>query len=134
MFKGWIHKPLSKSRRLRLKAGTLALVFAVYALLPWLHVMTASSDPAGHGCCHPISSAASDRSAPVALAVQAADASDTCWVCQSLLSLLQHNARSEAATLISFPPSSSSVARAPHAPALLQIFPASRAQAPPARA
>ena len=133
MLKGSIHTSLPKRWRLRLKAGALALVFAVYSLLPWFHVMTAGSDHAGHGCGYQVTSEATVRDVPV-LTVQAADAADSCWVCRSLISLLQHNARTEAATFISFPPSSSYVARAPHAPVLLQIFSANRAQAPPARA
>ena len=133
MLKESIHKTVCRRWRLRLRAGALALVFAVYSLLPWFHVMTAGSDHAGHGCGYQVTSEATARGVPV-LTVQATDAADSCWVCQSLISLLQHNARTEAAAFISFPPSSLYVARAPHAPVLLQIFPASRAQAPPAHA
>ena len=118
---------------LRLKAGALALVFSVFSLLPWSHVMTAGSGHAGHGCCRRIDADSPARGAPVH-ALQASDAPDTCWVCQSLISLLQHNERTGAAAFVGFSPASAYIARAPHAPALLQIFPASRAQAPPVRA
>jgi len=134
MLNGIIHKAFSKRWRLRLRAGALALAFAVYALLPWFHVMTAGTDHAGHGCCRQVTSEVPVRGAPVAIVVQTADASDTCWVCRSLASLLQHNDRTAVAAVISFSPSSSYVARAPHAPFSLQIYSANRAQAPPAHA
>jgi len=134
MLKGRLHTLLSKRWRLRLKAGALALVFAVYALLPWFHVMTAGSDHAGHGCGCQVASEDAVRGAPAALAVQAADTADSCWVCQSLISLLQHNDRTDAAALIRVPLLSTYVARASHAPVALQIFPAHRAQAPPVHA
>ena len=134
MLDGDIHKAFSKRRSLRLKAGALALVFAVYSLLPWFHVMTAGTDHAGHGCCRQVTSEVPVRGAPAAIALQAADTVDSCWVCQSLISLLQHNDRTDSAALINVPLSSTYVARASHAPVSLQVFPANRAQAPPVRA
>jgi len=133
MLKGLFHTSLTKRWRLRLKAGALALVFAVYALLPWFHVMTADCDHAGHACGAPVVSAETSSGAP-ALTVQSADTADTCWVCQSLISLLQHNDRTDSAALISCPLSSPYVAHATHAPVALQIFSAHRSQAPPAQA
>ena len=133
MLKGSIHTSLPKRWRLRLRAGALALVFSVYSLLPWFHVMTAGSDHAGHGCGYQVTSEATVRGVPV-LTVQAADAADSCWVCQSLISLLQHNVRTGVAAFVGLSPASTYIAHAPHAPVLLQIFSANRAQAPPARA
>ncbi|MDD4017648.1 MAG: hypothetical protein PHV28_06855 [Kiritimatiellae bacterium] len=119
--------------RLRLKAGALALVFSVFSLLPWFHVMTAGTGHSGHGCCRQVTAESPARGVP-APALQDADASDSCWVCRGLISLLQHNERTGAAAFAVLSPASAYIPRAPHAPALVQIFPASRAQAPPARA
>lgn len=122
---------LSKRWRLRLKAGALALVFTSLSLLPWLHVLTLGAH-SGHGCCHHATSGSSAGDAP-ALATTAMSASDTCWVCESLTSLLQHHERTDAPVISDPAPSSAFVARAPHAPVILQFYPASRSQAPPAR-
>jgi hypothetical protein len=123
---------LPKRWRLRLKAGALALSFVFLSLLPWFHVMTLGSH-GGHVCGHHDTSAPSTGDAP-ALASAVADAPDACWVCDSLASLLHPNVLADAQTLIR--PSLSSIydARAPHAPVISQIYPASRSQAPPASA
>ena len=123
---------LPKRWRLRLKAGALALSFVFLSLLPWLHVMTLGSH-GGHGCCHHAASEPSAGDAP-ALASAVADAPDACWVCDSLASLHHPTFLTDAQTLVR--PSLSSIydARAPHAPVLNHIYPASRSQAPPASA
>ena len=123
---------LSKRRRLRLKAGALALVFAFFSLLPWFHVMTPGSHD-GHGGCHHAASESPTGDASV-LVADVADASDTCWVCDSLASLLHPNVLADAPALIRPSLSTQYDARAPHAPAISQIYPASRSQAPPASA
>jgi len=128
------NKSRSKRWRLRLKAGALALVFSGFSLLPWFHMMTAGTGHAGHGGCCQVVSEEPIRGEPSVFTLQAVAASDTCWVCQSLASLLQHNERTGTAAFVGLSPASTYTARAPHATALLQIFPASRAQAPPARA
>ncbi len=132
MLKERIKEGLSKRWRLRLKAGALALSFAFLSLLPWLHVMTLGSH-GGHGCCNRAASEAPAGNIP-AMVADLAFSSDACWVCDSLASLLHPNVLADAQTLIR--PSLSSIydARAPHAPVINHIYPASRSQAPPASA
>ena len=108
--------------RLRLKAGALALVFSVFSLLPWAHVLTAGTH-AENGCSH-----------ASGLTAESVEASDTCWVCQSLVSLLQFTESAGSAVFACVAPFTQFVARAPHAPVIVRIDPASRSQAPPARA
>lgn len=127
-----IQASLPKRWHLRLKAGTLALSFAFLSLLPWFHVMTLGSH-GGHGCCHHDASAPSTGNAP-ALASAVADAPDACWVCDSLASLHHPNVLTDATALARLSFSSIYDARAPHAPVLNHIYPASRSQAPPASA
>ncbi|HNX35218.1 MAG TPA: hypothetical protein PKM57_11360 [Kiritimatiellia bacterium] len=128
-----IQAGLCKRWRLRLKAGALALAFAFFSVLPWLHVITLDDTHAGHGCCHQAASAVPVGHLPV-MDQEKANASDTCWICQSLVSLLQHNEPTVSPAFIGPSPSSSYMARAPHAPVIVQIYPASRSQAPPALA
>ena len=118
--------------RLRLKAGALALSFAFLSLLPWFHVMTLGSH-GGHGCCHHDASKPSTGDVP-ALASAVTDASAACWVCDSLASLLHPNVQADSPAVAVPSLSSEYVARAPHAPVLNHIYPASRSQAPPASA
>ena len=120
----------SDRRRLRLKAGALALSFAFLSLLPWFHVLTPDAQH-GHACCHHAAAEPPAGDAP-AMDLQRADASGTCWVCQSLASLLQHHERTDVPAFVWLSSSSPYVARAPHAPTLIHIYPASRSQAPPA--
>ena len=122
---------LPKRWRLRLKAGTLALAFAFYSLLPWFHVITSDASHAGHGCCHQAASTVPVGPFPV-MDQETAAAADTCWICQSLVSLLQHNEPAVSSAGVGPSPSSSYLARVPHAPVIVHIYPASRAQAPPA--
>lgn len=131
MLKERVKEGLSKRWRLRLTAGALALFFGAFSQLPWLHLLTLGSS-AGHGCCHHVSAAAPVSHAPV-MASGAAEASDSCWVCQSLVSLLQHNEPTDSASLAGPSLFSSYAARAPQAQVIAQIYPASRSQAPPAR-
>ena len=123
---------LSKRWRLRLKAGALALLFAAFSLLPWMHVLTLGSS-VGHRCCHQDSSTSPVNHSP-AIAPEVADAPDTCWVCQSLVSLLQHADSARDTVFVSDASLTSFIARAPHAPSVAHIYPACRSQAPPARA
>jgi len=123
---------LSKRWRLRLKAGALALIFSAFFLLPWMHVLTLGSS-VGHRCCHQDSSTSPITHSP-AIAQEVADSPDTCWVCQSLVSLLQHADSARDPLFVSDAPFSNFLARAPHAPGVAHIYPASRSQAPPARA
>jgi len=125
---------LSKRWRLRLKAGALALCFVFFALLPWLHILTVDTH-AGHGCCHHAAPDAPPASPSPALTPETPDAAeDSCWVCESLASLLQHGEQSDATSALNAAPSPFYVARAPQAPVTLQIYPSSRSQAPPAQA
>ena len=132
MLKERIIEGLSKSWRLRLKAGALALAFAFLSLLPWVHVMTLGSH-GGHSCGHHAASETPTGDAP-ALASAVTDASAACWVCESIATLHHPNVLTDAPALAR--PSLSSIfnARAPHAPVLNHIYPASRSQAPPASA
>lgn len=118
--------------RLRVKAGALAVLFAVLSLAPWLHVMT-SGGHAGHACC-----ACAETSRPVGQASGFADEeaapADSCWVCQSLGALLQHCEAGQRLACVGAEGATPFFARAPHAPALHSIDPATRSQAPPARA
>ncbi len=132
MFKERIIKGLSKRWRLRLKTGALALAFAAFSLLPWMHILTLGSS-AGHGCRHQVSATSPFSHAP-AIASGVVDESDTCWVCQSLVSLLQHNELTDSPVFAGLSLSSTYAARAPHAQVTVQIYPANRSQAPPVRA
>ena len=123
---------LPKRWRLRLKAGALALYFAFLSLLPCFHVMTLGSH-GGHGCCHHAASEPTAGDAP-ALASAVADAPDACWVCDSLASLHHPNVLTDVPALVHPSHFSVYLAHAPHAPVLNHIYPASRSQAPPARA
>jgi hypothetical protein len=123
---------LFKRWRLRLKAGALALVFAVLTLLPWAHVMTLVAHD-GHGCCHHAASESPSGDAP-ALAAAVSDSPDACWVCDSLTSLHHPGVLADAPAFIQPTLFSAYVARAPHAPVFNPIYPASRSQAPPANA
>lgn len=132
MLKASIKESLPKRWRFRLKAGALALVFAFLTLLPWAHVITLGSH-GGHACCHHDVSELPAEDAP-SFASAASAACDSCWVCDSLASL--HHP-----TVLAAPPSlaqaffpSAFFARPPQAPAHLNIYPASRSQAPPVRA
>lgn len=123
---------LSKRWRLRLKAGALAFAFSFLSLLPWAHVLTLDARH-GHGCCHHGSAEPTADGAPAAIAEVAATP-DACWVCGSLASLLHSTVLSDAQALVRAAPSSDYAARAPHAPSVSHIDPASRSQAPPAQA
>ena len=123
---------LSKRWRLRLQAGALALSFAFLSLLPWFHVMTLGSHGV-HGCCHHAASEPPSGDAP-ALASDLADSPAACWVCDSLASLFHANVLTDVPALVHPSLSSIYLARAPQAPALNHIYPASRSQAPPASA
>lgn len=123
---------LSKRWRLRLKAGTLALFFAFLSLLPWDHVMTLGSH-GGHGCCHAAAADSPTGNAP-ALVADDANAPDTCWMCDSLASLHHPTVLADLPAVVSTFFSSAYFARVPQAPAHLNIYPASRSQAPPANA
>jgi hypothetical protein len=123
---------LPKSWRLRLKAGALALSFAFLSLLPWAHVMTLGSH-GGHTCCHHDDADPSTGDDP-ALVADLTLSSEVCWVCDSLASLLHPNVLTDAQSLIRPTLFSIYFARAPHAPSISQIYPASRSQAPPASA
>ena len=108
--------------RFRLKAGALALVFSVFSLLPWAHVLTAGPH-AESGCSH-----------ASGLTAESVEASDTCWVCQSLISLLHFTEPVGSTVFACVAPFTQFFARAPHALSIIRIDPASRSQAPPARA
>lgn len=123
---------LSKRWRLRLKAGTLALFFAFFSLLPWAHVLTLGAH-GGHGCCHAAAKDSPTGNAPT-LVADDANAPDACWVCDSLASLLHHTVLADLPAVVSPFFSSAYFARVPQAPAHLNIYPASRSQAPPANA
>ena len=124
---------LSKRWHLRLKAGALALCFVFFSLLPWLHILTVDTHP-GHGCCHHDAPDTTPAGPSPALTPEMPDAAEgSCWVCESLISLLQHSVQPDATSAFNAVPSSFYVARAPQAPVTLQIYPSSRSQAPPAR-
>ena len=123
---------LSKRWRLRLKAGTLALFFAFLSLLPWAHVLMLGSH-GGHGCCHAAAEDSPTGNAPD-LVANDANASDVCWVCDSLASLHHPTILTELPAVVSTFFSSVYFACVPQAPAHLNIYPASRSQAPPANA
>lgn len=123
---------LSKPWRLRLKAGTLALFFVFLSLLPWIHVMTLGPH-GGHCCCHAAAEDTPTGNAP-ALASAVADAPDDCWVCDSLASLHHPTVLTAPPNVVSAFFASAYFARALQTPAHLNIFPASRSQAPPANA
>jgi len=122
---------LSKHWRLRLKAGALALFFAFLSLLPWAHVITLGSH-SGHGCCHHATSETPAGDAP-SMVPEVAASPDSCWVCDSLASLFHPNVQADSPAVAVPSLSSEYVARAPHAPLIAHIYPASRSQAPPAR-
>ena len=123
---------LSLRWRLRLKAGTLAFAFSFLSLLPWVHVLTLDARH-GHGCCHHTAAEPPAGGTPAAIAEVAAP-TDACWVCGSLASLLHPNVLADAQALVPAALSSAYAARAPHAPSISHIYPASRSQAPPAQA
>ena len=123
---------LSKRWRLRLKAGALALFFAFLSLLPWAHVMTQGSH-GGHGCCHAAAEDSPTGNTPDMVADEA-NAPDACWVCDSLVSLHHPAVLADLPAVASTFFSSVYFAREPQAPAHLNIYPASRSQAPPANA
>lgn len=118
--------------RLRVKAGALAALFAVLSLAPWLHVMTAGGH-AGHACC-----TCAEEPLPVGqasgLADEEAAPADSCWVCQSLGALLQHSEASQMLASVGAEGVTPFFARATHVPVVKSIDPATRSQAPPARA
>ena len=118
--------------RLRVRAGALAFVFAAFSLLPWVHVLTPDLH-AGHGCRGPATALSPGQHLP-AMAAEAVGSADTCWVCQGLVTLLQHTDSVRDSAFIGDALSTSFFARAPHAPSIIRIDPASRSQAPPARA
>ncbi len=123
---------LSKRWRLRLKAGALALVFAFLTLLPWAHVI-ALGGHGGHACCHHDVSELPAGDAP-SLASSAAAVCDSCWVCDSLASLHHPTVLADRPSLAQAFFSSAFFARPLRAPSHLNIYPASRSQAPPVRA
>jgi hypothetical protein len=63
--------------------------------------------------------------------LSAPDAASTCWICDSLSSLLHQNTLDHVNTVVSSLPSSHYDRRAPRAPTLTCIDPACRSQAPP---
>lgn len=132
MLKVGIKEVLPKRWRLRMKAGALALFFAFLTLLPWAHVITLGGQ-SGHACCHHDVSGLPAGDAPI-LASSAAAACDSCWVCDSLASLHHPTVLADLLPLAQAFFSSAFFARPPQAPSYLNIYPASRSQAPPVRA
>lgn len=120
----------ARAWRLRLRAGALALLFAALSALPWLHVLTETGH-ADHVCRAPAGQTAPLGHTPVVTGVEAA-AGDACWVCQSMLVLLQHSAASRVTLDLCAAETAAFVAHAPQAPVFLFINPATRSQAPPA--
>ena len=127
-----IQAGLSKRWRLRLKAGALALFFAFLSLLPWAHVLTLGAH-GGHGCCHAAAAEVPPGDAPE-MAADDANALDACWVCDSLASLHHPTVLADLPAVVPTFFSSAYFASVPQAPAHLNIYPASRSQAPPANA
>lgn len=123
---------LSRRWRLRLKAGALALFFAFLSLVPWVHVMTLGSH-GGHCCGHAAAENSPTGDVPD-LVADDANAPDACWVCDSLASLHHPAILSDLPAIVPSFLSSAYFARAPQAIAYLNIYPASRSQAPPANA
>ena len=116
--------------RLRLKAGALALFFAFATLLPWFHALTAGNNQ-NHSCCHHASPPTPESSA-VAFVSQE-EAAPSCWICESLSSLLNHNTLDHLTAVVVSLPSSTYDRRAPQSRFLTFINPACRSQAPPSR-
>jgi len=114
-----------------MRAAFLALLFAGLSALPWLHVWTATGR-AAHACCH---HAAGSGSGPAgAMLNEETQGPEVCWVCESLVSLLQH-AQSDLASLRVVAEAAATIYfRAPQAPACPFKLTANRSQAPPAAA
>ncbi len=133
MFKERTKASLLRDWRLRLKAGALTLVFALLTLLPWAHMFTLDSHD-GHRCCqHSPSAISSTPHTPADSSAFTSELPDSCWICNSLASLLHSNALRDAPPLITHFHSFAAVRHSP--PALLLtpiIYPSSRSQAPPA--
>lgn len=122
---------LTHRTRVRLKAGVLALLFAIGTFLPWIH-MLAPGHAGAHACRHGESTACSRDSLPSLTAPSQGDA-DSCWVCDSVTSLLHPN-RFLDAPVANVPVAVPALAAcAPRVPHILRIGPSNRSQAPPAR-
>jgi hypothetical protein len=119
--------------RRRLRAGALAVLFSFYALLPWLHTLTAGAGAEHHGCCHPCVPAQPADAAP-AWSAAASEGAHNCWICDSLASLSAQCTPGESASVRLAQPFSRHLARAPEALAPSPVNRACRSQAPPARA
>ena len=128
MLNGFSNRSQRVGWRLRVKAGALALFFAFITLLPWVHAFTAGEDQ-NHSCCHHEAPATPESSA-VAFVSQE-EAAPSCWICESLSSLLNHNTLDHLTAVVVSLPSSTYDRRAPQAPSLTFIDPACRSQAPP---
>jgi len=131
MLNGYSNRSQRVGWRLRVKAGALALFFVFTTLLPWFHAFTAGNNQ-DHACCHHESHPTPD---PSTLAfVSQEEAAPSCWICESLSSLLHPNTPEHMASVVASLPASTYDRRAPHAPTLTFIDPACRSQAPPSNA
>jgi hypothetical protein len=98
--------------------------------LPWFHALTAGNNQ-NHSCCHHASPPPPESSA-VAFVSQE-EAAPSCWICESLSSLLNHNTLDHLTAVVVSLPSSTYDRRAPQSSFLTFINPACRSQAPPSR-
>jgi len=122
----------SKRSRLSLKATLLALFFSFLSLLPWAHVLTLGAH-GGHRCCHATAAEMPTGDTPE-MTADDANAFDACWGCDSLASLHHPTVLAERPAVVPTFFSSAYFASVPPVPTHLNIYPASRSQAPPANA
>jgi len=118
--------------RLRLKAGLLAFLFAIGTLVPWMHIL-APGHQGVHACRHALDTVCTSGRLP-ALTSHVHDDADSCWICESVTSLLHPNRFLDATGTTATEAVPALTARAPQAPHTLRIDPANRSQAPPSRA
>jgi len=125
----------------RVRALALVTVVALVSLLPWVHFSVGGAE--AHACCLDAAAreacgadAAAGAQPAARVAAAGRPSGDACWICHMLASLLQDHARLVVASAVAAPVQRWVwLSRPPvQAPAHLHVFPACRAQAPPAAA
>lgn len=114
----------------RIGAALFALIFSALSLLPWLHVLTSHGSKEHAACCHHACHAHGEE--PTAVGAQTEKHPGSCWLCDGLATLLHHADVSEGVKTACISAATLFCARIPTSQAGSHIYPANRAQAPPA--